>query len=300
MTWLVWDHWFSTMFLGTDHFDANVLILIQAPSSATLVRQKWRINSTWQSQNEIPAYKVTLESCVWRGIKLDLLRFMVPLHYLALVEVEAAARDALLLFTITDSESRRLERNVKAINHNFRCLECKVHCALYVVPSLTLPFGHIFFEVYRNKLPRISIYIDFDALIMPLICEGVRDQDMDWVLRTVLRANIAFFTNAVWSDDDDRYDEAISNFQIIMPLDILFRQDIIDMFLEMVARWAVVDSRSTINQCTTKDLVNKMRARIEMAMKDGLFVRVMVLQAFEKKYGCVRIWKRSKSNALFF
>lgn len=113
--------------------------------------------------------------------------------------------------------------------------------------------------------------------------------DLDWVQCTAHRMNLAIFTTALWSNTD--YAAATTTFfQVLIPKQLHARDDIIDVYMDVVARWAVVDIRHTIDKHTTRDVINKMKARINSDLRDeGRLLRRRVYDAFMKKYGHVCI-----------
>ena len=114
------------------------------------------------------------------------------------------------------------------------------------------------------------------------LSEGIRDQG--WVQKATHLLNVAIFTAALWSDTD--YDAAISNFfPMLIPKEIHDHDDIIDMFLEMVARWVTVGMRQTIKDRTTREVINKTKGRIEIdMMNEDEVLCQRVMDALIKKY----------------
>lgn len=117
------------------------------------------------------------------------------------------------------------------------------------------------------------------------LSDGIKD--LDCVQLTVHRMNLALFTTSLWSNTD--YDGSVSNFfSMLIPKQLHDRDDTIDLFLEIVARWTVVSIRWTINQQTAQDIIDRMRRRINIELKDEDPVLIQkVKDAFMKRYGHV-------------
>lgn len=125
--------------------------------------------------------------------------------------------------------------------------------------------------------------------------------DLDWVEPAVDRLNVAMFTKDVWSNNV-QYDEAIANFfQLLIPRELHDQDDIVDLFIDIVTRWAVDETRWPIAMHTTKDVVNdKVRERIESDLKDEdplLYQRI--LDAFGARFEQVCYNDRDRKATLF-
>lgn len=164
-----------------------------------------------------------------------------------------------------------------------------MHCALCLSPIYPLTRSLILFIAYRNKLPRSTEYLDPTQVRDLIITEGVKVEDA-WVLQAVIRLNLGIFTNAVCLDDD-RHDQAVSHFfRTIIPDQLHHHQDIINMFLEIVARWAMINIRWTTNQFKSTDILYKMKVRIGRELNDhDSTLYTMTQAAFMRKYGHVCI-----------
>lgn len=153
---------------------------------------------------------------------------------------------------------------------------CNVPSSLW---SLT---RSLLFEAWATKLYAYNISARDLAL-----ANGIND--LDWVQSTVHRMNVAIFTTALWSKSD--YAAATNTFfPVLIPKQLHGRDDIIDVYLDTVARWAVVDIRHTIDKHTTRDVIDKMKARIMSDLRDeSRPLCQRVYDIFMKTYGFVCI-----------
>lgn len=161
---------------------------------------------------------------------------------------------------------------------------------------LTCP---LFFQDSCNKLNRgTSSYLDPIAVGGFILREGSRD--IDWVWPVVDRLNLSFFTSVVWSNSGS-YDEAISVFfQLLVPEHLHDRDEVIDMFLDLVTRRKLGEKGWPTDEYTMQEVVNKMKEDIENDMEDeDQSLRERVLNAFNKRYGHVCCYDRDP-NGVFF
>ncbi|CDS03511.1 hypothetical protein LRAMOSA00913 [Lichtheimia ramosa] len=139
-------------------------------------------------------------------------------------------------------------------------------------------------EACSEKISVPSDYPDPNTVRNSIFSENIND--LDWVEPAVDRLNVAMFTKDVWSNNV-QYDEAIANFfQLLIPRELHDQDDIVDLFIDIVTRWAVDETRWPIAMHTTKDVVNdKVRERIESDLKDEdplLYQRI--LDAFGARF----------------
>ncbi|CDH59799.1 predicted protein [Lichtheimia corymbifera JMRC:FSU:9682] len=134
-----------------------------------------------------------------------------------------------------------------------------------------------------NQLGRGSDYLDYDTVCTSIQKEG--NSDTDWVRPVVDRLNLSVFTNAVWSDTQ-RYDEAIdAYFSLVVPKQLHDRDDVIDMFLNMVMRRQIIKAPWPTDQHEIQGVVNTMKERIEDDLEyEEQWLCQRVLDAFNKKY----------------
>lgn len=142
----------------------------------------------------------------------------------------------------------------------------------------------ILFEACSEKISVPNDYLDPSTVRNSIFSGNIND--LDWVEPAVDRMNVAMFTKDVWSNNV-QYDEAIANFfQLLIPRELHDQDDIVDLFIDIVTRWAVDETRWPIAMHTTKDIVNdKVRERIESDLKDEdplLYQRI--LDAFGARF----------------
>lgn len=173
-----------------------------------------------------------------------------------------------------------------------------MHCACpspFVLYHVLL----ILFEACSEKISVPSDYLDPNTVRNSIFSENIND--LDWVEPAVDRLNVAMFTKDVWSNNV-QYDEAIANFfQLLIPRELHDQDDIVDLFIDIVTRWAVDETRWPIAMHTTKDVVNdKVRERIESDLKDEdplLYQRI--LDAFGARFEQVCYNDRDRKATLF-
>lgn len=210
--------------------------------------------------------------------------FMSP--FTALREADKAAQDALSLVKTIDTIYKRLEGNALCIVHVLRHL------------SFTTFFSFSLKPVPRRYQYQATTLIPTQYAIASFLRIS---NDLDWVEPAVDRLNVAMFTKDVWSNNV-QYDEAIANFfQLLIPRELHDQDDIVDLFIDIVTRWAVDETRWPIAMHTTKDVVNdKVRERIESDLKDEdplLYQRI--LDAFGARFEQVCYNDRDRKATLF-
>lgn len=171
-----------------------------------------------------------------------------------------------------------------------------MHCAFLDFVLLT---RLLFLQDSINQLGRSSDYLDYDAVRDSILKEG-NNSDIDWVRPVVDRLNLSVFTNAVWSDKE-KYGEAIyAYFSLLVPKQLHDRDDVIDMFLNMVTRRQILKAPWPTDQHEIQGVVNNMKEEIEEDLEDeDQWLCQRVLDAFNKKYEHVCCYDTGP-NGMFF